>query len=340
MRLRAAKERGDIDIPAPLVARIDVFNGDADGICALHQLRLAEPGSDRLVTGAKRDIGLLERVDAAPGDEVTVLDISLAPNRQGLMRLLDAGAQVSYFDHHYAGEVPVHPNLRAHIDTAAEVCTSILVDRHLNGRFRAWAVAAAFGDHLVPSAEALARASGYGEARTRMLATLGECLNYNGYGDTPADLHFHPAELYAALRSYAEPGEFVAASPVYAQLAAGFRADLRMTKSLAPALDGTACRAYLLPDAPWARRVSGVFANRCAAERPGAAHAVLTPDAHGSYTVSVRAPIERPDGADALCRQFENGGGRKGAAGINRLPATAVDAFLRRFAEHFAMREG
>ena len=320
------------------MAKIDVFNGDADGICALHQLRLAQPGSHRLVTGAKRDIRLLERVEASTGDEITVLDISLDPNRPALLRLLDAGARVSYFDHHYAGEVPAHPNLQAHIDTAADVCTSIIVDRHLNGRFRPWAVAAAFGDNLVASAQALAHASGYATERTRMLAALGECLNYNGYGDTPEDLHVHPAELYSALRPFADPGEFVAASPVYARLAAGFRADLSETKALAPVLERDACRAWLLPDAPWARRVSGVFANRLVSERPEAAHAVLTPDAHGSYTVSVRAPLDRPDGADALCRQFANGGGRKAAAGINRLPAAEVDDFLRRFGAHFSGR--
>ena len=40
---------------------IDVFNGDADGLCALHQLRLAEPLADaQLVTGVKRDIALLD----------------------------------------------------------------------------------------------------------------------------------------------------------------------------------------------------------------------------------------------------------------------------------------
>ena len=34
----------------------DVFNGDADGICALIQLRLAEPRDTTLITGVKRDI--------------------------------------------------------------------------------------------------------------------------------------------------------------------------------------------------------------------------------------------------------------------------------------------
>ena len=50
----------------------DVFNGDADGICALLQLRLAEPLDSKLITGVKRDISLLKQVDASSGDSVTV----------------------------------------------------------------------------------------------------------------------------------------------------------------------------------------------------------------------------------------------------------------------------
>src|SRR3954470_9591181 len=58
----------------------DIFNGDADGICALQQLRLEEPRMSVLVTGVKRDIGLLERVKAQAGDELTVLDIPMPNN--------------------------------------------------------------------------------------------------------------------------------------------------------------------------------------------------------------------------------------------------------------------
>ena len=36
--------------------RIDVCNGDADGLCAVLQWRLADPQPARLVTGLKRDI--------------------------------------------------------------------------------------------------------------------------------------------------------------------------------------------------------------------------------------------------------------------------------------------
>ncbi|MDX1377131.1 MAG: acetyltransferase, partial [Burkholderiales bacterium] len=169
----------------------DVFNGDADGLCALQQLRLAEPLEAELVSGAKRDIALLERpaLEAAGrGDRLTVLDISLDRNRAALERLLARGARLTWFDHHFAGAVPAHPALEAHIDASPEACTSIVVDRHLGGRFRAWAVAAAFGDGLGDAARALARRAGLGAQAVETLRALGEALNYNGYGASEADL--------------------------------------------------------------------------------------------------------------------------------------------------------
>ena len=61
------------------MTHIDVFNGDADGICSLLQLRLDKPTKSMLVTGVKRDINLLKRVTAQAGDKVTVLDVSMDP---------------------------------------------------------------------------------------------------------------------------------------------------------------------------------------------------------------------------------------------------------------------
>jgi oligoribonuclease NrnB/cAMP/cGMP phosphodiesterase (DHH superfamily) len=111
----------------------DVFNGDADGLCALQQLRLQQPIEGAvLVTGVKRDISLLERIDAAAGDSVTVLDISLDKNREALQGLLEKGVTVEYFDHHFAGEIPAHAGLTPHIDTSPETCTSLLVNDHLH----------------------------------------------------------------------------------------------------------------------------------------------------------------------------------------------------------------
>jgi len=114
----------------------DVFNGDADGLCALHQMRLARPEAATLVTGVKRDIGLLARVDARAGDEILVLDIAVEKNAAALAAALGKGARVRWFDHHESGELPVHANFQANIDTSAEVCTSLLVDRHLGGAQR------------------------------------------------------------------------------------------------------------------------------------------------------------------------------------------------------------
>ena len=75
---------------ADAMARYDVFNGDADGRCALQQLRLAEPVDARLVTGPKRDVALLARVAAGPGDLVTVLDVAMAVNGRRCARCSNA----------------------------------------------------------------------------------------------------------------------------------------------------------------------------------------------------------------------------------------------------------
>ncbi len=313
-----------------------MFNGDADGVCALHQLRLAEPATSELVTGVKRDINLLDRVQAGAGDRITVLDISLDSNRKGLLRLLEAGATVEYFDHHHAGELPQNPNLIAHIDLSAGACTSILVDRHLQGQYRLWAITAAFGDNLEKSARALAESEGLNETQTGQLARLGECLNYNGYGDTLEDLHFHPAQLYAEIKPYADPLTFFAESSAFAKLENGLREDTAMAAKLQPGLQEKRCVAYVMPDAPWARRVSGVFANRLASADTERAHAVLTPNQYGDFTVSVRAPISNLQGADTLCMKFATGGGRKGAAGVNRLPVTELEQFLASFKAQFS----
>ena len=50
----------------------DVFNGDADGICALLQLRQTFPCDSKLVTGVKREIDLLRHVSVNDGDTVSV----------------------------------------------------------------------------------------------------------------------------------------------------------------------------------------------------------------------------------------------------------------------------
>lgn len=319
------------------MAFFDVFNGDADGICSLLQMRLAEPCEATLVTGVKRDIQLLQQVDAGPDDDVLVLDVSLDSNRGELERILSSGARVRYFDHHFAGELPVAGELEVHIDTAADVCTALLVDKALAGRFRPWAVVAAFGDNMPNSARQAAAGVGYDDAELEQLEAFGIYLNYNGYGATPEDLHFHPAELYRSLLAYPNPLDAIGdANGPFAALESGYQSDMARADGAEVLLQQDQAAAFLLPDAPWSRRVSGVWGNALANAHPERAHAVVTPAADGSWRISVRAPNVRREGADELCRRWPTGGGRSGAGGVNALPAQDLDSFLADFAQHWA----
>ena len=314
------------------MANYDIFNGDADGIISLVQLRLSKPRDAELVTGRKRDIKLLSRVDAGEGDRLTVLDISMRSNADDLRRVLDAGASVQYFDHHNAGEIPDHPSLDATINTAGEICTAVLVDEHLKGAHRAWAVAAAYGDNFPAMAERLAKGH---DLPLSLLRELGEMVNYNGYGGTEADLHFHPAELYREMAGFKTPMAFIDAKPeVLGKLTDGYHNDFDLADQSKVVLSDTDCEARVLPDAAGSRRISGMFGNQLAQDNPERAHAILTAQ-EGGYLVSIRAPISRRSGADTLALQFETGGGRAAAAGVNHLPDSELDRFLKAFRAAF-----
>lgn len=319
------------------MTHFDVFNGDADGLCALVQLRNAQPREAELITGVKRDINLLDKVQAGPGSRVTVLDVSLDKNRAGLERALAAGADVFYFDHHFAGEIPEHHGLQAFINTAPDVCTSLLVNNYLDGEFLEWAVVGTFGDNLKDSARRIAKSLALNEGSLQHLEDLGVYINYNGYGSNLDDLHFAPDQLYRLIRPYASPLDFMSDSAEHFQkLEQGYRQDMASAASLAPEYKDAAVAAYMLPNEPWARRVSGVYSNDLANGDPARGHAVLTIKANGCYLVSVRAPLSNKTGADELCMKFPTGGGRKAAAGINDLPADMLQEFIDTFAAFYA----
>ncbi len=316
------------------MAIIDVFNGDADGLCALQQLRLARPVESRLVTGVKRDIALLDRVEAGEGDEVWVLDISLERNRPSLRRLLKAGARVHYFDHHYPGEIPEDAGLEAHIETVPDQGTSLLVDAWLGGRYRLWALVGTFGDNFERRARALAGDLGLSKEAVERLRELGTYLNYNAYGASVEDLHISPEQLFRRIAPYADPLEFVCLDGTFHQLESGYQEDMAKAASVKPWRETPTHAIVLLPAEPWARRVSGVLANRLAQAAPGRGHALLTALPEGGYVVSVRAPLEHPEGADTLCRSF-GGGGRKAAGGIDHLSGADLEAFREAFEQAF-----
>ena len=315
----------------------DVFNGDADGICALLQLRLAEPIDSQLITGTKRDIALLDRVEAHADHKITVLDVSLDKNRDDLQRILDAGCDVFYVDHHFSGDIPNSSSLKTLINETPDVCTSLLVNQHLKGAYIRWAIVGAFGDNLKKSACGLAKSDNLSESELAKLEVLGILINYNGYGSSVSDLHYHPADLFKLMLPYKNPLDFISnCEHVYEKLENGYEGDFRSAENADILFSNNAVAIYVLPNEAWARRVSGVFGNHLANLHPDRGHAILTSKADGSYLVSVRAPLRNKKGAAELCRKFPTGGGREAAAGINDLPELLVQDFISQFRRQYS----
>src|SRR5262249_56317165 len=104
---------------------------------------------------------------------------------------------------------------------------------------------------------------------------------------------------------------------------------------LAPARKARGAVVIVLPDAAWARRVSGTLANDAAKAHDGSAIAIVSPKTEGGYLVSVRVPRDSAISAEAFCRRFPTGGGRKTAAGINHLPGAELDSFATAFEQQF-----
>jgi hypothetical protein len=314
----------------------DVFNGDADGICSLVQLRLADPKETTLVTGVKRDINLLKKLPVEALD-VTVLDISFDKNREAVDKLLQAGAIIDYVDHHKTGELLRHDNLHCDIDLKPTICTALLVDKRLNGKYRAWALTGAFGDNLIDVAENLGKESGFNNQELEALKELGTLINYNGYGEVESDLFFKPAELYEILVDYESPFDFIEARPdVLKILREGYEQDMKHAEHSDLIHETQSSAVIELENATWAKRVSGVFGNHLANKFPERAHAVIRKKDDETFVVSVRAPLQNKKGADELVSKFPTGGGRKAAAGINSLPPELLEHFINCLEEQYS----
>lgn len=314
----------------------DVFNGDADGICALQQMRLVNPAEAELVTGIKRDIELVKRVNAKTGDKILVLDVSLAKNITAVTNLIEQGCHIQYFDHHLPGEITENKLFENFIDTSADTCTSLLVNKYLNGQHVLWAIVGAYGDNMIGSADALADNEKITKEQKVSLQELGIYLNYNGYGTSLDDLHFKPDDLYRAIKPYENPFDFIENETAFKTLKTGYLDDMNQAASLTP-IDVTGNTAtFILSSEKWCRRVAGVFGNDLSNQFPERAHALLTEIENGAYQVSVRAPQNNKTGAGKLCSMFETGGGREGAAGINTLPECDKQRFLDAFVQQYS----
>ncbi len=311
------------------MAHFDVFNGDADGIIALLQLQLDNPTPSKKITGVKRDIALLKQVNANSGDTVRVLDISMEKNASALVALLEQKVGVVYIDHHKTGAIPNSEYLEQHIDLDANTCTSLIVSDLLNQKFHTWAVAAAYGDNLFARADREAESLGLDIEQRNFLKELGTYVNYNGYGSEVDDLHYHPQALFELLYQYPDPFALQQdQNSVFYLLKAAYETDMALAKSANVIFESDVAKVIELDDAAWARRISGVYGNMLANSAPDRAHAVLSTNADGGYTVSVRAPLNNKQGASDVCSQFPTGGGREAAAGINHLEKSHLKAFI------------
>jgi hypothetical protein len=290
-----------------------------------------------LVTGVKRDIQLLQTVKLTAEDSVTVLDISMEKNSEALKTALDKGVDVFYADHHRTGEIPEHKKLKALIDLDANACTALIIDQYLKGQFHDWAICAAYGDNLIAKADSLSAAAGHTKAQSEQLKELGTLINYNGYGAEVADLHFDPANLYRELLAYSSPFDvFIDKQSPYYQLQGAYQKDLKNALAISALHESKLLKVFELPDEKWSRRISGVYGNLLANKEPDSAFVVLTKNALGGYLVSLRAPLNNKQGAGELCSQFESGGGRAAAAGINHLPVEMLSSFIAKVEFYYA----
>ena len=311
----------------------DIFNGDADGLCALQQLRLAEPRAATLVTGTKRDIALLDRVQSQSGDDLTVLDVSMRANATGLRRALASGARVRWFDHHDAGEIPVDANLEAHLDFSPGICTSLIVDRHLGGRFRAWAVAGAFGDNLAESARAAAATLGLrrDQRSRRSSASASASTTTPMASGSRNSLSIPRSSTGGSRRMRVRSTSLRATKPFPSWIAPAAKISLARWPSSAAARHarnrrGRAARCVLEP----ARlRDAGQSSGR--PRIPRGPLRCSTPS-RGTYTVSLRAPRNHPLGAEAPGVGLRRRRARC-RRGINGLPARRRRALSRRLPE-------
>jgi len=316
--------------------KYDIFNGDADGIIALLQLQLANPVETTKVTGVKRDIQLMQKITPQEGDCIRVLDISMEKNMPELHDALSAGARVMYVDHHKAGNIPNHANLFAHIDLDANMCTSLIVSDLIDKQFHLWAITAAYGDNLFAKADSEADKLNLTDLQKTQLKAFGTYINYNGYGSEVADLHFAPEDLFELLLQYTSPFDAINdKNSVYYTLEKAYKADMEKAANANVLHDCDTAKVILLEDAAWARRVSGVLGNDLANQAPTKAHAVFTFNNKGSYLVSVRAPLNNKQGAVDICSKFATGGGRAAAAGINELPQSQVEGFIKELVAYY-----
>jgi len=313
----------------------DVFNGDTDGIFAWHQLRLTHPRDAVIVTGVKRDVGLVGKVGANEGDLVTVMDVSYSKNRKDVQRLLDSGAIIEYFDHHNHGELINHPNITHYLNTEPNISTGMIVNSHVDGKNSLWSIATAFGDNHMELAMNMAKSEGLNDEKILLLKQIGLTVNYNSYGQTVEDLFYSPEEIAEAVKACGtDIFKFPEQGDIFSTLLDNFNADMSSAICQEPYAIMNNGAIYTLPNEAWTHRIMGSFSNHLVTTNKDLACAIAVLNSDGTYRISVRSSINKPYWAGDLCKEF-GGGGREKAGGINNLEASELERFKEEFERIF-----
>ena len=242
---------------------------------------------------------------------------------------------IDYFDHHTCTNLLSHAGLPASIETNPSICTAMLVDRFLSGRYRLWTIIAAHGDNLDVSATALAKPLSLTISQLFELKQLGFYLNYNSFGDTVEDLIINPTDLYHRLHCYNDPFTFSYKETILEKIHDSFTEDMENAVKCVPYDESASYGIFILPEAAWSSQIRGAYANKLANELPQKAIAVLSPAVENTYTVSVRVPTSGMITADEFCLRYPTGGGRATAGGINYLDKNDLYEFIKSFQMQF-----
>ena len=209
----------------------------------------------------------------------------------------------------------------AKAEAAADDCNSLQIDQLLGGSHRPWALVGAYGNHHKQAADRLGRESQFTPQDCAQLQTLGELISYNASPLQPGYAYLAPGALYARLRQHEDPLKLMRCDPLVQELDALRQRDLQQAMALSPYWQDAQASVYLLPDAPWSHRASGLLNNQLAALEPERANAVLRPMAAGTFQAQVQAGMRRVAHSGEPRRKWI----------IDHLPATEVDCFITAF---------
>lgn len=311
----------------------DLFNGDADGLCSLHQYRLHFPRDTHVISGLKRDVQLLRHVTEHHDSYITVFDVSHKSNIEYIEPTMSRNNKITWFDHHEAGMYSASVFFRMNLDTSPTTCTSLIVDDYIGGTHRAWALVGMYGDNL--DSEIDQHNPGFSKTQLEILKTLGRTLNYNGYGVEESDLTMPPDMVYHDMKQYESPFDYYEQSTSFSIIHDQMLVDQQQLSQSEIVHESNTGKVILLPDSKSSARYSGVYSNQLVNDNPDQAFVVLTTLDQDTYRVSIRAPKTTPYGASKLASQFDTGGGREKAAGINQLNKHQLPDLIEKFEQQF-----